>query len=155
VLYRPVRNELPATFGNLNLLRSEDVVVSGARAPEANNMPASCLNYGRLEIQHLKQIAGALLTDDPARGAAKAVIVEEVERLHWRIWNGKAKDAHISIDRIRTALVHLAAGGRDSPKPPIAMRSPDGDMPNIHFGHSRSSGKGFAEAPRHCVNSGL
>jgi len=38
-----------------------------------------------MRLQHLKQIAGALPTDDPARGAAKAVIVEEVERLHWRI----------------------------------------------------------------------
>jgi hypothetical protein len=26
-----------------------------------------------------------------AEVAAKAVIVAEVERLHWRIWNGKAK----------------------------------------------------------------
>ncbi len=52
-----------------------------------------------MRLQHLKQIADGLLTDDPARGAAKAVIVEEVERLHWRIWNGKAKDAHISIER--------------------------------------------------------
>ncbi len=60
-----------------------------------------------MRLQHLKQIAGALLTDDPARGAAKAVIVEEVERLHWRIWNGKAKDAQISIDRIRTVMHHF------------------------------------------------
>jgi hypothetical protein len=28
------------------------------------------------------------------------VIVEAVERLHWRLWNGKAKDAQISINRI-------------------------------------------------------
>ena len=32
-----------------------------------------------------------------ARAAAKAVIVTEVERLHWRIWNGKAKNAGKSI----------------------------------------------------------
>jgi hypothetical protein len=32
------------------------------------------------------------------------VIVEEVERLRWRIWNGKAKDAQISIDRIRAVM---------------------------------------------------
>ncbi len=60
-----------------------------------------------MRLQHLKQIAGALLTDDPARGAAKAVIVEEVERLHWRNWNGKAKDAQISIDRIRAVMHHF------------------------------------------------
>jgi len=60
-----------------------------------------------MRLEHLKQIAGTLLTDDPARGAAKAVIVEEVERLHWRIWNGKAKDAQISIDRIRAVMHHF------------------------------------------------
>jgi hypothetical protein len=60
-----------------------------------------------MRLQHLKQIAGALPTDDPARGAARAVIVEEVERLHWRIWNGKAKDAQVSIDRIRTVMHHF------------------------------------------------
>jgi hypothetical protein len=36
--------------------------------------------------------------------AAKAVIVAEVERLHWRIWNGKAKNAGKSIDRIRAVM---------------------------------------------------
>jgi hypothetical protein len=60
-----------------------------------------------MRLQHLKQIAGALPTDDPARGAARAVIVEEVERLHWRIWNGKAKDAQVSIDRIRAVMHHF------------------------------------------------
>ena len=58
-------------------------------------------------LQHLKQIADGLSADDPARVAAKAVIVEEVERLHWRIWNGKAKEAHISIDRIRAVMHHF------------------------------------------------
>ena len=55
---------------------------------------------------------------DPARGAdsrrvadrqsrrmqAKSVIVEEVERLRWRIWNGKAKNAKRSIDRVRKVM---------------------------------------------------
>ena len=59
-----------------------------------------------MRLQHLKQTASGLATDDPARVAAKAVIVEEVERLHWRLWNGKAKDAQISIDRIR-AVMHV------------------------------------------------
>jgi hypothetical protein len=35
------------------------------------------------------------------------VIVEEVERLHWRLWNGKTKDAQISIDRIRAVTHHF------------------------------------------------
>ena len=60
-----------------------------------------------MRLQHLKQIADGLSADDPARGAAIAVIVEEVERLHWRIWNGKAKDAQISIDRIRAVMHHF------------------------------------------------
>src|SRR3954466_15027588 len=32
------------------------------------------------------------------------MIITEVERLRWRIWNGKAKDAQISIDRIHALL---------------------------------------------------
>jgi hypothetical protein len=60
-----------------------------------------------MRLQHLKQTASGLATDDPARVAAKAVIVEEVERLHWRLRNGKAKDAQISIDRIRAVMHHF------------------------------------------------
>jgi hypothetical protein len=48
-----------------------------------------------------------LTSDDPARVAAKAVIVAEVERLRWRIWNGKAKNAQISINRIRAVMHHF------------------------------------------------
>jgi len=72
-----------------------------------------------MRLQHLKQIAGALLTDDPAREAAKAMIVEEVERLHWRIWNGKARDAQVSIDRIRAVMHHFQGepDGRRSTAP--------------------------------------
>jgi len=57
-----------------------------------------------MRLQHLKQIAGGLSTDDAARAAAKTGIVEEVERLRWRLWNGKAKDAQISIGRIRKVM---------------------------------------------------
>lgn len=60
-----------------------------------------------MRLQHLKQIATGLSADDTARAEAKAVIVEEVERLHWRIWNGKAQDAQISIDRIRAVMHHF------------------------------------------------
>jgi hypothetical protein len=60
-----------------------------------------------MRLQHLKQIASARSADDPAWAEAKAVIVEEVERLHWRIWNGKATDAQISVDRIRAAMHHF------------------------------------------------
>src|SRR3712207_134549 len=39
-----------------------------------------------MRLQHLRQVAGGLASDGPERAAAKAVIVEEVERLRWRLW---------------------------------------------------------------------
>ena len=59
-----------------------------------------------MRLQHLKQIASGLSAEDPPRVATKAVIVEEVEQLHWRPWNGKATNAQISIDRIRAVIHH-------------------------------------------------
>src|SRR6202042_3497574 len=53
-----------------------------------------------MRLQHAKLAASGLLTDEPGRTEAKATIVTEVERLHWRIWNGKAKNAQRSIKRI-------------------------------------------------------
>ena len=35
------------------------------------------------------------------------MIVEEVERLRWRVWNGKARDAQVSIDRVRAVVHHF------------------------------------------------
>jgi hypothetical protein len=70
-----------------------------------------------MRLQHLKQIGDGLAAGDPARAAAKAVIVTEVERLHWRIWNGKAKNAGKSIDRIRAVIMmYHFRGERDSRK---------------------------------------
>jgi hypothetical protein len=60
-----------------------------------------------MRLQHLKQVASGLSCDDPSRAAAKAVIVAEVERLHRRLWNGKAANARISIDRIRAVMHHF------------------------------------------------
>jgi len=57
-----------------------------------------------MRLQHAKLAASGLSTDEPGRMAAKTVIVTEVERLHWRIWNGKAKDAQITFDRIRKVM---------------------------------------------------
>ena len=54
-----------------------------------------------MRLQHLEQTAAALSTDTPVRQEAKAVIVVEADRLRWRLWNGKAKDAQASIERIR------------------------------------------------------
>ena len=60
-----------------------------------------------MRVHHLKQIAGALSAGDTARAAAKVVIAEAVERLHWRLWNSKAKDAQISLDQIRAVMHHF------------------------------------------------
>jgi hypothetical protein len=66
--------------------------------------------------------------------AAKAVIIEEVERLRWRLWNGKAKDARISIGRVRAVMHHFRGepGGRRSIAPSrklwTALRALDGHL---------------------------
>src|SRR5271166_1091083 len=64
-----------------------------------------------MRLQHAKQAASGLSTDQPDRVQAKAVIVAEVERLRWRIWNGKAKNAQRSLDRIRKVM-HVFKGER-------------------------------------------
>ena len=110
--------------------RSEDTVLtaftdgcSGLRRilAEAGVTKAPILDWFHIgmRLQHLEQIAGGLSADDPARAAAKAVIVAEVDRLHWRLWNGKAKDAQISIERIRAVMHHFQdeQGGRKSIAP--------------------------------------
>jgi hypothetical protein len=66
-----------------------------------------------MRLQHLTQVAGNLSSDNPERTAAKVVIVGEVERLRWRLWNGKAQDAGISLDRIQ-AVMHHFRGEADS-----------------------------------------
>jgi hypothetical protein len=62
-----------------------------------------------MRLQHTKLAAANLSTDEPDRVTAKAAIVAEVERLHWRIWNGKAKNAQRSIKRIRKVM-HVFKG---------------------------------------------
>src|SRR5208282_5251209 len=57
-----------------------------------------------MRFQHATQAASGLPADNPSKVQAKAAIVEEVERLRWRIWNGKATNAKRSIDRIRKVM---------------------------------------------------
>jgi hypothetical protein len=64
-----------------------------------------------MRMQHTAQAASGLTTDNPDRVRAKAAIVAEVERLRWRIWNGKAKNAQRSIVRIRKVM-HVFQGER-------------------------------------------
>jgi hypothetical protein len=62
-----------------------------------------------MRLQHTKLAAANLSTDDPDRVTAKATIAAEVERLHWRVWNGKVKNAQRSIKRIRK-VIHVFKG---------------------------------------------
>jgi len=62
-----------------------------------------------MRLQHAKQAASGLSTDEPGRIVAKTAIVAEVERLHWRIWNGKARNAQLTLDRIREVM-HVFRG---------------------------------------------
>src|SRR3954469_18730907 len=52
-----------------------------------------------MRLQHAEKAAGTLPADTPERESAKAVIVAEIDRLRWRIWNGKAKDATVTLER--------------------------------------------------------
>jgi hypothetical protein len=62
-----------------------------------------------MRLQHAKQATSGLSTDTPGRMQAKAAIVAEVERLHWRIWNGKAKNARRTLERVRKVM-HVFRG---------------------------------------------
>ena len=57
-----------------------------------------------MNLQHLRQAAQGLPTRDQAQGTAKAVIIEAIERLRWRLWHGKAKDARVTIDCSRGVM---------------------------------------------------
>jgi hypothetical protein len=64
-----------------------------------------------MRLQHAKQAASGLSTETSGRMQAKAVIVPEVERLHWRIWNGKARNARRTLGRVREVM-HVFQGER-------------------------------------------
>jgi hypothetical protein len=57
-----------------------------------------------MNLQHLRQAAQGLPTGDQAQRTAKAVIIEAVERLRWRLWHGKVKNARDAIARIRAVM---------------------------------------------------
>jgi hypothetical protein len=72
-----------------------------------------------------------LPADNPGRMQAKIVIVDEVERLRWRIWNGKAKNATRSIDRVRKVMHvykdELGQHARNAPSRRLWRALPDVD----------------------------
>lgn len=53
-----------------------------------------------MRLQHVRQAASGLPADTPGREQARTTIVEQAERLRWRIWNGKARNARLTIERI-------------------------------------------------------
>jgi hypothetical protein len=69
-----------------------------------NRRPIADWFHIAMRLQHAKLAASGLSTDEPGRVEAKTAIVVEVDRLHWRIWNGKAKNAQLSLDRIRKVM---------------------------------------------------
>ena len=76
-----------------------------------------------MRLQHAKQVAEALPAENPHQQQAKAEIVAEVERLRWRTWHGKAKDALITLKRLRTLLPALER--EPVRKPKRALRAID------------------------------
>jgi hypothetical protein len=57
-----------------------------------------------------RKASGSRIVGRRAR-RAKTLIVEEVEHVRWRIWNGKAKNVRLSINRIRKVM-HVFKGER-------------------------------------------
>jgi len=50
------------------------------------------------------------------------VIVAEVDRLRWRIWNGRAKDAQVTLARIRDVMPAFQGEPGDRKKDPPSRR---------------------------------
>jgi hypothetical protein len=75
-----------------------------------------------MRLQHAEKTASNLLADTPARENARTVIVAEVDRLHGRIWNGKAKDAKVTLERIRQVMPVFQGEQGDRKRDPSSRR---------------------------------
>ncbi|EWY36085.1 hypothetical protein N825_29960 [Skermanella stibiiresistens SB22] len=64
-----------------------------------------------MRLQHAGKTAGNLPIDTSERENARVAIVAEVDRLRWRIWNGKAKDAKVTLERIRQVMPVFQGNG--------------------------------------------
>jgi hypothetical protein len=71
-----------------------------------------------MRLQHLKQTAHGLPIRGSSQRCAKALILAEIERLHWRLWNGKAKNARKAIDAIRGCMHAFKGEGHRWAPPP-------------------------------------
>jgi hypothetical protein len=58
-----------------------------------------------MRLPHAEPTANSLPADIPEREHTRAAIVAEVDRLHWRIWNGKANDFKLTLERIRQIML--------------------------------------------------
>jgi hypothetical protein len=72
-----------------------------------------------MRLQHAEKTASTLPADTPEQENARAMIVAEVGRLHWRIWNGKAKDAKITLKRICQVMPVFRGDGDRKRDPPL------------------------------------
>jgi hypothetical protein len=75
-----------------------------------------------MRLRHAEKTAGNLPVNTAEREHARAVIVAEVDRLHWRIWNGRAKDAKVTLERLREIMPAFQGEQGDRKKDPPSRR---------------------------------
>jgi hypothetical protein len=75
-----------------------------------------------MRLQHAKQAAGGLPADGADQQQAKAAIVEQVERLRWRTWHGKAENARLTLRRVRKLLPALKGSRGKAGEPARKLR---------------------------------
>jgi transposase len=96
-----------------NLRRAQMAIFFRNLAPAEIALEACGSSHHMVSHRHAAAARDASrqrIVDRPTRPVqAKAVIVAEVERLRWWIWNGKAENVQRSIDRIRTVM-HVFKG---------------------------------------------
>jgi hypothetical protein len=71
-----------------------------------------------MRLHHADKTASTLPIDTSERENARAMIVAEIDRLHWRIWNGKARDAKVTLERIRDVMPVFQGGSGRKRDPP-------------------------------------
>src|SRR3954465_15721701 len=98
------KTDLMAFTDGCSGLRSM-LVDAGVKAP-----PSLDWFHIAMRLHHAEKTAGTLPIDTPEREHAKTVIVTEI--LHGRIWNGKAKDARITLERIRQVISEARVTGK-------------------------------------------
>src|SRR3954463_2378645 len=109
------KTDLMAFTDGCSGLRSM-LVDAGVKAP-----PSLDWFHIAMRLHHAEKTAGTLPIDTPEREHTRAVIVTEIDRLHWRIWNGKAKDARITLERIRQVMP-VFQGEDDRKRDPSSRR---------------------------------